>query len=151
MVGSRKKVALFSHPSQNVMLMSQKNLNASFIDGSSKISSYNNIIMIITLFFSYLVVLISMTSLLMHTIAHSTSPSFRPKINNQPLKKFLSLVVSWIEVVKNGKILTFFVNLLCQKLSQSFKKNFIEEYDFRGTLFVIDIFWKLQFLNHFIF
>ena len=57
-VGSRKKVALFSHPSQNVMLMSQKNLNASFIDGSSKISSYNNIIMIITLFFSYLVVLI---------------------------------------------------------------------------------------------
>ena len=31
------------------------------------------------------------------------------------------------------------------------QKNFIEEYDFRGTLFVIDIFWKLQFLNHFIF
>ena len=28
---------------------------------------------------------------------------------------------------------------------------FIEEYDFIGTLFVIDIFWKLQFLNHFIF
>ena len=28
------------------------------------------------------------------------------------------------------------------------KKKFIEEYDFRGTLFVIDIFWKLQFLNH---
>ena len=28
------------------------------------------------------------------------------------------------------------------------KKN-IEEYDFRGTL--IDMFWKLQFLNHFIF
>ena len=30
------------------------------------------------------------------------------------------------------------------------KKNFIEEYDFRGTLIVIDIFWKLQFLNHYI-
>ena len=28
---------------------------------------------------------------------------------------------------------------------------FIEGYDFRGTLFVIDIFWKLHFLNHFIF
>ena len=28
------------------------------------------------------------------------------------------------------------------------KKKFIEEYDFRGTIFVIDIFWKLQFLNH---
>jgi hypothetical protein len=32
-----------------------------------------------------------------------------------------------------------------------FLKNiFIEEYDFSGTLFVIDIFWKLQFLNHYI-
>ena len=30
---------------------------------------------------------ISMTSLLMHTVAHSTRPSFRPKTNNQPLKK----------------------------------------------------------------
>ena len=28
------------------------------------------------------------------------------------------------------------------------KKIFIEEYDFRVTLFVIKIFWKLQFLNH---
>ena len=27
---------------------------------------------------------------------------------------------------------------------------FIEKYDFRGTFFVIDIFWKLQFLNHFV-
>ena len=25
-----------------------------------------------------------------HTVAHSTKPSFRPKTNNQPLKKFLS-------------------------------------------------------------
>ena len=37
---------------------------------------------------------ISMTSLLMHTVAHSTRPSFRPKTNNQPLKKFLGLVFS---------------------------------------------------------
>ena len=36
----------------------------------------------------------SMTSLLTHTVAHSTRPSFMPKANNQPLKKFLSLVVS---------------------------------------------------------
>ena len=36
----------------------------------------------------------SMTSLLTHTVAHSTRPSFRPKTNNQPLKKFLSLKVS---------------------------------------------------------
>ena len=38
--------------------------------------------------------LISMTSLLTHTVAHSTRPSFRPKINNHPLKKFLILAVS---------------------------------------------------------
>ena len=64
--------------------------------------------------------LISMTSLLTHTVAHSTRPSFRPKTNNRPLKKFLSLAVSWVKVVKNGQILTFKVNFLCQKLSESF-------------------------------
>ena len=37
---------------------------------------------------------ISMTSLLMRTVAHSTRPSFRPKINNQPTKKFLSLEIT---------------------------------------------------------
>ena len=31
-------------------------------------------------------ILFSMTSLLTHTVAHFTRPSFRPKINNQPLK-----------------------------------------------------------------
>ena len=35
-----------------------------------------------------------MTSILAHTVAHSTRPSFRPKINSQPLKHFLSLAVS---------------------------------------------------------
>jgi hypothetical protein len=62
----------------------------------------------------------SMTSLLTHTVAYSTRPSFRSKTNNQPLKKFLSLAVSWLKVVKNCKILTFKVNFLCQKLSESF-------------------------------
>ena len=37
---------------------------------------------------------LSMTTLLMHTVAHSTKPSFRPKTNNQPLKKFLTLALS---------------------------------------------------------
>ena len=37
---------------------------------------------------------ISMTTLLTHTVAHSTKPSFRSKTNNQPLKKFLSLALS---------------------------------------------------------
>ena len=36
----------------------------------------------------------SMTTLLTHTVAHSTKPSFRPKTNNQPLKMFLNLVLS---------------------------------------------------------
>ena len=44
---------------------------------------------------------ISLTSLLTHNVAYSTRHSFRPKINNQALKKFLSLAVSWIKVVKN--------------------------------------------------
>ena len=43
----------------------------------------------------------SMTTLLTHTVAHSTKPSFRFKTNNQPLKKFLSLVLSWAKVIKN--------------------------------------------------
>ena len=62
----------------------------------------------------------SMTSLLMHTVAHSTRLYFTLKINNQLLKKFFSLSVSWVKVVKYGKILTFKVNFLCQKLSESF-------------------------------
>ena len=64
--------------------------------------------------------LFSMTQLLTHTVAHSTEPSFRLKTNNQPLKKFLSLALSWTKVVKNGYILTFKVNFLCQKISESF-------------------------------
>ena len=36
----------------------------------------------------------SMTQLLMRSVAHSTRPSFRPKTNNQSIKKFLSLAVS---------------------------------------------------------
>ena len=43
----------------------------------------------------------SMTTLLTHTVAHSTKPSFMPKTNNQPPKKFLSLALSWAKVVKN--------------------------------------------------
>ena len=43
----------------------------------------------------------SMTSLLTHNVAHSTRHSFRPKTNNQPMKKFLSLAFSWVKVIKN--------------------------------------------------
>ena len=36
----------------------------------------------------------SMTTLLTHTVAHSTRPSFMPKTNNQLPKKVLSLALS---------------------------------------------------------
>ena len=43
---------------------------------------------------------------------------------------------------KKCQFLTFKVNFLCQKLSESFSIFFfIEEYQFRGTIFVIGIFW----------
>ena len=80
----------------------------------------------------------SMTPVLTHTVTHYTKHSFRPKTNNQLLKKFLSLAVLSFKVnVKNYPNLSNFF--------------FIEEYDFKGTLFVIGIFWKLHFLKHFIF
>ena len=76
----------------------------------------------------------SMTSIFMHTVAHSTRHSFWPKTNNQPLK------------------INFKVNFLRQKFFRIIlKKIFIEEYYFRGTFFVIDILWKIQFLNCLIF
>ena len=34
---------------------------------------------------------VNMTKILMHTVANSTKTSFRPKTNNQPLKKFFVL------------------------------------------------------------
>ena len=67
------------------------------------------------------------TTLLTHTVAHSTKPSFMLKTNNQPHKKFLTLALSWAKVVKNGKTLTFKVNFLHQKLPESFYFFFIEE------------------------
>jgi len=52
---------------------------------------------------------------------------------------------NWVdeEVSKSAKKcqnLTFKVNFLCQKLSELFSIVFIEEYQFRSTFFVIDIF-----------
>ena len=104
-------------------------------------------------------VLFSMTSLLTHTVAHSTRPSFMPKANNQPLKKFVSLSVSWVNFIyseratKFCKILTLLLwpsqNIWtfiksCQKLQNS---DILETH----FCYCIDIFWKPQFLNHSIF
>jgi len=93
----------------------------------------------------------SMTKLLIRTVAHSTKPSFMPKTNNQTPKKFFSLALNWAKVVKMAKFWLSKSIFYVKKYLNISKKNFIEEYDFRGTLFVIDIFWKLQFFNHFIF
>ena len=46
-----------------------------------------------------------LTSLFTPNVAHSTRRSYRPRTSNQPHKKFLSLVVSW---VKSSKIGSYF-------------------------------------------
>ena len=74
------------------------------------------------------------------------------KANNQPYKNVLDHAFSWVNIVKDCKILTFKVNFLCQKLSESFQIFFfIDQYQLRSTFFVIDIFWQIQFLKHFIY
>ena len=44
-----------------------------------------------------------MTTLLTHTVAHSTKPSFMPKTNNQPLKK-LSKSCQKLNVILENKV-----------------------------------------------
>ena len=56
--------------------------------------------------------------------------------------------ISWPKV----PISDFQSQFSMSKIIRNFLKNFfIEEYHFRGTFFVIDIFWKIQFLKHFIY
>ena len=54
---------------------------------------------------------------------------------------FQNETIVWTDVCRN---LTFKVSFLCQKWWESFqKKNFIEEYQFKYTFFIIN-FWQLQ-------
>ena len=76
--------------SQNVinaksLLIKWSNLTIiwSFAQVTPKILNANNVIKV------------SMTTLLTHTVAHSTKPSLMPKTNNQAPKYLLSLVLSW--------------------------------------------------------
>ena len=86
-----------------------------------------------------------MTQLLPHTVAHSTRPSFRPKINNQPSKKFLSLEITWVKSLQNVQNSDFQSQFSKSKMIQIFlNKIFVEEYFLRSSFFVIDIFWQLQ-------
>ena len=66
---------------------------------------------------------------------------FLPK--NQHTQRLLLNLVNGVvsKVPKCNKNLTFKVIFLCQKLSESFSFFFIEEYQFRSTFLVIDIFW----------
>ena len=52
-----------------------------------------------------------MTQLLTHTVAHSTRPSFRPKTNNQPIKK-LSILIPDIKIKIKGKQCTIGIMFL---------------------------------------
>ena len=68
-----------------------------------------------------------------------------------PLKIFFGrLTYVWQVAIEKSWFLTFKVNFVCQKLSESFNFFFIEEYQFRGIFVVIDIFCKLQILNPFV-
>ena len=80
----------------------------------------------------------SMTTLLTHTVAHSTKPSFRPKTNNQPLKKSFAQLSKICQKWPNSDFQSQFS--MSRNIRIFLKKKFIKEYDFRGSLFVIDIF-----------
>ena len=92
---------------------------------------------------------LSMTSLLTHTVAHSTRPSFRPKTNNQPVFKSCCQLSKKCKQLQNSDFQSQFS--MSKMIRIFLKKFFIEEYNLVSTFFVIDIFWQLQFLNHFIF
>ena len=78
------------------------------------------------------------------------------KITLNQFGKYYWKDLTFFIAVPSGYCRTFKKHVIQSELSLSkniwifLKKIFIEEYDFRGTLFVIDVFWKLQFLNHFI-
>ena len=60
-----------------------------------------------------------------------------PKLRNQLTKSadfWLSKSIYYVKIIQNF-----------------LKKIFTEEYHFRDTFFDIDIFWKIQFLKHFIY
>ena len=77
----------------------------------------------------------SMTSLLTYTVAHSTRPSYSPKVDNQPLKKFLSLVVSWVNDVKMAKFWLSKSIFYVKKYPNLSKQNFHWRIWFQGHTF----------------
>ena len=80
---------------------------------------------------------ISMAQVLLHTIAHFTGPSFMLKANNQIFRSCIQLSkrcqklqnFDFQSKFSMSKIIRIFPNFF-----------FIEQYQFRSTFFVVDIF-----------
>ena len=93
----------------------------------------------------------SMTSLLTHRVSHNLPGlPLGPKLITSPLKMFIKCYRQLSKSCQKWQTSDLHKQLSMSKIIQIFLEFFfIEEYDFRGTLFVIDIFWK--FLNQPIF
>ena len=72
--------------------------------------------------------------------------------NNQPYEKIFRSCDQLSKRCQKLQNFDFQSQFFMSKIIRIFpKKFFIEQHQFRSTFFVIDIFWKLQFLKHFIF
>ena len=93
----------------------------------------------------------SMTSLLKHSVAHSSSLFFRPKTNNQLIKKFLSKSCQKMDVIFENKVvqkLKFSKNVNIKKYAP--KLIFFNEKKIRKIqiIFVIENWlWKSEFFH----
>ena len=84
--------------------------------------------------FSY--IFVRMTLFFLCKLSHNL-PAFTldSKPATCPFRKFLSVMVNWVKVVKNCKILIFKVYFLFPKMIRIFLIFFIENYHFRCTFF----------------
>ena len=78
-----------------------------------------------------------MTQLLTYTVAHSTRPSFRPKTNNQPTKKFLSLAGHLSKSHENVQNSDFQCQFSMSKRIRIFLKKFSLENIICGAHFLL--------------
>ena len=97
----------------------------------------------------------SMNSLLTHTVAHSTRPFFRPKTNNQPLKKFLSLAFSWVKLSKivMSKIIWIFLFFLLKNIilgAHFLKTSIFKPLNFLKWCPIFDNFYSTDRLKNFL-
>ena len=96
--------------------------------------------------FAYTLLRNSMTSLLTHTVAHSTRPSCRSKTNNQSLEKFFNCCGQLIKNCQKWQNSDFQGQFAISTIILDFPIFFfIEEYHFRGTFFAFGIFENFNF------